>query len=43
MDQYGNVLNGGWGNTSGCVSTEPGNAAMIYNFLGLNSRVVIHW
>lgn len=43
MDQYGNLLNGGWGNTAGCVSTEPPNAALIYNFLGLNSRVEIHW
>jgi L,D-transpeptidase-like protein/SH3 domain-containing protein len=43
MDSNGYVLNGGWGNTAGCVATEPKNAAVIYNFLGLNSRVEIHW
>lgn len=43
MDQYGYVLNGGWGNTAGCVATEPRNAAVIYQFLQLNSRVEIHW
>jgi hypothetical protein len=43
MDQYGNVLNGGWGNTAGCIATEPRNAAVIYNFLRLNSRIEIHW
>jgi hypothetical protein len=43
MDGNGYVLNGGWGNTAGCVATEPKNAAVIYNFLSLNSRVDIHW
>jgi hypothetical protein len=43
MDSNGYVLNGGWGNTAGCVATEPKNAAVIYTFLSLNSRVDIHW
>ena len=43
MDRNGYVLNGGWGNTAGCVATEPRNAATIYRFLGLNARVDIHW
>lgn len=43
MDHNGYLLNGGWGNTAGCVSTEPRNAASIYRFLGLNSRVDVHW
>ena len=43
MDGNGYVLNGGWGNTAGCVATEPKNAAVIYNFLSLNSRIEIHW
>jgi hypothetical protein len=43
MDANGYVINGGWGTTAGCVATEPANAAVIYNFLGLNSRVEIHW
>jgi len=25
------------------LATEPKNAAVIYNFLSLNSRVEIHW
>jgi hypothetical protein len=43
MDGNGYVLNGGWGNTAGCVATEPTVAATIYRFLSLNSRVEIHW
>ena len=43
MDGNGYVLNGGWGNTAGCISTEPDHAATIYRFLSLNSRLVIHW
>lgn len=43
MDANGYLLNGGWGNTAGCVSTEPKHAAIIYAFLSLNSRIEIHW
>ncbi len=43
MDGNGYVLNGGWGNTAGCVATEPKHAAIIYKFLSINSRVEIHW
>ena len=43
MDGNGYVLNGGWGNTAGCIATEPKHALIIYRFLNLNSRVEIHW
>jgi hypothetical protein len=43
LDANGYVINGGWGTTAGCVATEPVNAAVIYNFLGMNCRVEIHW
>ena len=43
LDANGYVLNGGWGTTAGCVATAPADAAVIYNFLGLNCRVEIHW
>ena len=43
MDGNGYVLDGGWGNTAGCVATKPEHAAIIYRFLSMNSRVEIHW
>jgi hypothetical protein len=43
MDRNGWVLPGGSGNTAGCVATEPTQAAVIYNFLSIGSRVEIHW
>jgi hypothetical protein len=43
MDSNGWLIPGGSGNTSGCVATEPSQAAVIYNFLSIGSRVDIHW
>ena len=43
MDRNGWLLPGGSGNTSGCVATDPRHAAIIYYFLGIGSRVEIHW
>jgi hypothetical protein len=43
MDRNGWLLPGGSGNTAGCVATEPGHAAIIYNFLSIGSRVEVHW
>ena len=43
MDADGDVLNGGWGTTAGCVSTEPGDAATIFRFVDVGTRVEIHW
>lgn len=43
MDAYGNVIEGGWGPTAGCVATEPGAAAIIFAFVDIGTRVVIHW
>lgn len=43
MDANGWLIPGGSGNTAGCVATEPSQAAVIYAFLGVGSRVEIHW
>ncbi|MER3436919.1 MAG: hypothetical protein C4346_04540 [Chloroflexota bacterium] len=43
MDAYGNVIDGGWGPTAGCVATEPSAAAIIFDFVEIGTRVVIHW
>ncbi len=43
MDAYGNVIDGGWGPTAGCVATEPSAAAVIFDFVEIGTRVVIHW
>ena len=43
MNADGDVLNGGWGTTAGCVSTEPSDAASIFNFVEIGTRVEIHW
>src|SRR5262249_3924686 len=42
MDAYGNVIDGGWGATGGCVATRPDFAAVIYDFTFLGMRVEIH-
>jgi hypothetical protein len=43
MDKYGNVIEGGWGPTGGCVATKPEEAAVIYDFVEIGTRVEIHW
>jgi hypothetical protein len=43
MDANGYVLDGGWGNTGGCISTKPSDAKVIYNFVQLGTRTEIHW
>lgn len=43
MDSAGYVLNGGWGSTAGCVATAPAEALVIFNFVGIGTRVSIHW
>jgi hypothetical protein len=43
MDAQGNVIDGGWGPTGGCVATKPEDAAVIFNFVEIGTRVEIHW
>lgn len=43
MDAYGNVVDGGWGTTAGCVATAPAEALTIYNFVDIGTRVEVHW
>jgi hypothetical protein len=43
MDQHGNVIDGGWGPTGGCVATKPEAAAIIFDFVEIGTRVEIHW
>lgn len=43
MDAYGNVLDGGWRPTAGCVATAPADAKVIYDFVTIGTRVEIHW
>lgn len=43
MDADGNVLNGGWGTTAGCVATDPANAEIIFDFVEIGTRIEIHW
>jgi L,D-peptidoglycan transpeptidase YkuD (ErfK/YbiS/YcfS/YnhG family) len=43
MDAAGNVVDGGWGPTGGCVATRPDIAAIIYDFVDIGTRVEIHW
>jgi hypothetical protein len=43
MDAYGNVIDGGWGPTGGCVATKPEDAAIIFTFVEIGTRVEIHW
>ena len=43
MDANGNVIDGGWGPTGGCIATKPEEAAVIYDFVELGTRVEIHW
>ncbi len=43
MDSEGDVLNGGWGTTAGCVATAPADAETIYWFVDIGTRVEVHW
>lgn len=43
MDANGYLIPGGNGNTSGCIATQPADAKVIYNFLRIGTRTVIHW
>ena len=43
MDENGNVLPNGDGNTGGCVALEPSQAADLYDFATSGMRVEIHW
>lgn len=43
MDQYGNVLPNGDGKTGGCVALAPDEAAALYNWAPVGTRVEIHW
>lgn len=43
MNSSGYLLDGGWGPTSGCVSTSPADALAIYNFVSIGTRVEVHW
>ncbi len=43
MDAAGNVLPGGDGPTSGCVSLAPDDARTVYAFVRIGTRVEVHW
>jgi lipoprotein-anchoring transpeptidase ErfK/SrfK len=43
MDHRGNVIPGGDGATWGCVATKPSDAAEIYAFVEIGTRIEIHW
>ena len=43
MDKNGNVIEGGNGATGGCIASEPGLAAALYEFATFGMRVEIHW
>ncbi len=43
MDKRGNVIDGGWGPTGGCVATRPEEAAIVFDFVDIGTRVEIHW
>lgn len=43
MDRFGRVVAGGSGSTWGCVATNPADAATIYAFTSLGTRIEIHW
>lgn len=43
MDAAGNVLPGGNGPTSGCVSLAPDDARTVYAFVRIGTRVEVHW
>jgi hypothetical protein len=43
MDSKGHVVPGGDGPTWGCVATAPDEAAKIYSFVDIGTRVEIHW
>jgi hypothetical protein len=42
MDARGNVIKGGSGPTGGCVATRPEEAAIIYDFVEIGTRVEVH-
>jgi len=43
LDANGNVLPNGDGATGGCIATDLGAAAAIYDFAEIGTRVEIHW
>jgi L,D-transpeptidase catalytic domain/Bacterial SH3 domain len=43
MDANGYVIPGGDGPTGGCVATNPQDAAVIFDFVDIGTRVEIHW
>lgn len=43
LDSYGNVLENGSAPTLGCVALSPEAADHLYHFVGLGTRVEIHW
>lgn len=43
LDANGNVLPNGAGATGGCIATDLGAAAAIYEFAELGMRVEVHW
>ena len=43
MDASGNVIPGGDGLTGGCVALAPGDAASVYDWAPIGTRVEIHW
>jgi hypothetical protein len=43
MDANGRVIPGGSGPTAGCVATRPEDAAVIYDFVEIGTRVEVHW
>jgi lipoprotein-anchoring transpeptidase ErfK/SrfK len=43
MDHKGRVVPNGDGPTWGCVATAPEDAARIYAFVEIGTRVEVHW
>lgn len=43
LDANGNVLPNGAGATGGCIATDLGAAAAIYDFAEIGTRVEVHW
>jgi hypothetical protein len=43
LDASGNVLPNGAGATGGCIATDLGSAAAIFDFASIGTRVEIHW
>jgi hypothetical protein len=43
LDANGNVLSNGAGATGGCIATDLGAAAAIFDFAQMGMRVEVHW